>query len=303
MKFDNLPSISVLRSFEAAAKHQSYTAAAEELQVTQGAISRQIRDLEALLGVTLFRREGRGIALTDAGRNFAERLTPDLARLRQSIILTRAAGQAGKTLSIAVLPTFATRWLVPRLPDFQKQYPDVQLSFHSRAEPFDLVAEGIDVAIQFGREEWGGITLAELCPEDLAVVASPDLVARLQVTSVKDIARLPRLHLLTRKSAWPQYFADLDLQRDDIMQGILFDQFSTMIAAAIQGLGAAIIPSHLIEAELKQESLLVLGQPKAKGQSYFVATRAGEVNLMAEAFKNWIRREARASFKQRTAMV
>lgn len=303
MKPDNLPSTSVLRSFEAAAKHQSYTAAAEELHVTQGAISRQIKELEILLGITLFRREGRGIALTDAGRSFADRLAPDLARLRQSITLARAAGQSGKTLSIAVLPTFATRWLVPRLPDFQKQYPDVQLSFHSRTEPFDLAAEGIDVAIQFGREEWGGISLAELCPEDLAVVASPDLVTRMQVHSAKDIARLPRLHLLSRKMAWPQYFADLNLHRDDIMQGPLFDQFSTMIAAVIEGMGAAIIPSHLIETELKSGSLLVLGHPKAQGQSYFVATRAGEVNLMAEAFKTWIRREARASFKQRRAVV
>ena len=300
MKPDNLPSTSVLRCFEAAAKHQSYTVAAEELQVTQGAISRQIKELEALMGVTLFRREGRGIALTDAGRSFADRLSPDLERLRQSITLARAAGQGGKILTIAVLPTFATRWLVPRLPSFQKQYPDVQLTFYSRAEPFDLAAEGIDLAIQFGREEWGGITLAELCPEDLAVVAAPDLVARFQVTSPKDIMRLPRLHLLSRKSAWPQYVADLGHMRDDIMQGTLFDQFSTMIAAAIEGMGAAIVPSYLIETELNGGALKVLGRPKSQGQSYFVATRAGEVNLMAEAFKTWIRREARASFKQRS---
>ena len=301
MKPDTLPSTSVLRSFEAAAKHQSYTAAAEELQVTQGAISRQIRELETLLAVTLFRREGRGIALTAAGRSLADRLAPDLERLRHSMTLARAAGQGGKTLSIAVLPTFATRWLVPRLPSFQKQYPDVQLTFFSRAEPFDLAAEGVDLAIQFGREEWGGITLTELCPEDLAVVAQPELVARLQIKAPKDLARLPRLHLLSRKSAWPQYFADLNVTRDDVLQGTLFDQFSTMIAAAIEGMGAAIVPSYLIETELQSGALEVLGRPKAQGQSYYVATRAGEVNLMAEAFKTWIRREARASFKLRNA--
>jgi DNA-binding transcriptional LysR family regulator len=303
MKRDILPSTSVLRCFEAAAKHQSYTAASEELQVTQGAISRQIRELETMLGVKLFRREGRGIALTDAGRSFAERLAPDLERIRQSVIMTRAAGQGGKMLSIAVLPTFATRWLVPRLPDFQKHYPDVQLTFHSRAEPFDLVAEGIDLAIQFGREEWGGITLTELGPEDLAVVASPELVARLPVNAPKDLARLPRLHLLSRKNAWNQYFSDLGLSNDTTMQGTLFDQFSTMIAAAIQGMGAAIVPSYLIEQELTSGSLQVLGRPKAKGQSYYVATRSGEINLMAEAFKTWIRREARTSLKQRRTAV
>lgn len=303
MKPDQLPSTSVLRSFEAAAKHQSYTAAAEELQVTQGAISRQIKDLEILLGVTLFRREGRGIALTDAGRSFAGRLVPDLERLRQSVTLARAAGQGGKILSIAVLPTFATRWLMPRLPSFQKHYPDVQLTFYSRAEPFDLVAEGIDLAIQFGREEWGGITLSELCPEDLAVVAAPDLVQRLQVRRPKDMARVPRLHLLSRKNAWPQYFADIGVASESVMRGTLFDQFSTMIAATIEGMGAAIVPRYLIETELQSGALMVLGQPKSQGQSYYVATRAGEVNLMAEAFKTWLHREARLSFKQRDRAV
>lgn len=299
MKPDLLPSTSVLRSFEAAAKHQSYTVAAEELHVTQGAISRQIRELEAMLGITLFRREGRGIALTDAGRSFADRLAPDLERLRQSMTLARAAGAGGKMLSVAVLPTFATRWLVPRLPKFQKQYPDVELAFHSRSEPFDLAAEGIDIAIQFGRQEWSGITLAELCPEDLTVVASPDLVARLQVETDKDIIRLPRLHLLSRRNAWANYFADMGVTRDQISQGTLFDQFSTMIAATLHGMGAAIVPSYLIETELERGTLIELGRPKAQDQTYFVATRAGEVNLLAESFKTWIRREARSSSKQR----
>ena len=99
MKSDLIPSTSVLRCFEAAAKHQSYTAAAEELNVTQGAVSRQVRELEALLGVKLFRAAGRGVALTEAGKTFAARLAPDLDRLRQSVNLARAAGEGGKMLN------------------------------------------------------------------------------------------------------------------------------------------------------------------------------------------------------------
>ncbi|MGR3837061.1 MAG: LysR substrate-binding domain-containing protein [Cognatishimia sp.] len=299
MKSDLIPSTSVLRCFEAAAKHQSYTAAAEELNVTQGAVSRQVRELEALLGVKLFRAAGRGVALTEAGKSFAARLAPDLDRLRQSVNLARAAGEGGKMLSIAVLPTFAARWLAPRLPGFQSQHPEAQMTFHSRSEPFDLISEGIDIAIQFGRGEWSGNQVADLCPEDLAAVAAPSLAARMDPFDPSSIVSLPRLHLLSRRTAWPNYFLEIGAEGQKASQGMMFDQFATMISAAIHGVGAAIVPSFLIEDELASGALAVLGRPQGPTQSYCVATPLGEFNPLAEAFKTWIIAEARRSTRAR----
>lgn len=295
----HLPSLSVLRSFEAAAKHQSYTQAAEELRVTQGAISRQVRELETIVGVTLFRKAGRGVALTEAGRNLAARLQGDLDRLRQTVAYASAAGDGARTLSIAVLPTFGARWLAPRLPRFAARQPRAQLAFHSRGEPFDLAREGIDLAIHFGSADWVGGTLTPLCPEDLVAVASPLLADRYEVERPEDSLRLPLLHLSSRATAWQDYFSGLGLVPDGALQGALFDQFSTMIAAATHGLGAAIVPTYLIESELAQGTLIILGQPAGSEGMYYVVRPRDVENPLAESFAAWVCEEAQASSLRR----
>lgn len=295
----HLPSLSVLRSFEAAAKHQSFTLAAQELHVTQGAVSRMVRELEGLVGVSLFRPAGRGVVLTEAGRTLADRLHGDLERLRQTLRSTSAAGEAGQTLSIGVLPTFGSRWLVPRLARFRASSPKTELVLHSRAAPFDLAREGIDVAIHFGRREWVDGSLTELCPEDLVAVASPLLTERHEILRPTDLHRMPLLHLQTRDNTWQVFFDSLGLAPDRARQGALFDQFSTVIAAAIHGLGAAIVPTHLIEEELSQGTLIVLGRPACPDDMYYVVTPKGLTNPVAARFTDWIVAEARQSSRKR----
>ena len=294
----DLPSLSLLRSFEAAAKHQSFTLAAEELRITQSAVSRMVRELEAIVGVTLFRPAGRGVALTEAGRNMADQLHTDLDRLRQTMRNAGAAGDRMQTLSIGVLPTFGSRWLAPRLADFRAEHPKVQFALHSRAEPFDMAREGIDLAIHFGRKEWIDGALTELCPEDLVAVSAPLLAERYDVSTAADLIRLPLMHLQTRSTSWPVYFDSLGLAADHARQGALFDQFSTMIAAAIHGLGAAIVPSYLIEAELAQGTLVVLGSPKQSDGMYYVVTPRGVANPIAAIFRDWMVGQARATSRK-----
>jgi len=288
-----------LRSFEAAAKHQSFTRAAEELHVTQGAISRMVRELEALIGVPLFRPAGRGVALTEAGETLARKLHDDLDQLRQTVRNARAAGEGRQTLAIGVLPTFGSRWLAPRLHRFQAEHPNIHVALHSRASPFDLAPEGIDVAIHFGRKEWVDGALSELCPEDLVAVASPMMAERFEISRPGDLVRMPLMHLHTRDTAWQVYFGTLGVPQDGARQGALFDQFATMINAAIHGLGAAIVPSYLIEAELAQGTLVVLGRPECADDMYYVVTSRGLANSAATAFKNWITAEARVSSRKR----
>ncbi|SMX30486.1 Glycine cleavage system transcriptional activator [Pelagimonas phthalicica] len=296
---EHLPSLSSLRSFEAAAKHQSFTLAAEELHMTQSAISRMVRELEATIGVTLFRPAGRGVALTDAGRALADQLHGDLDRLRGTIRNASAAGDTRRLLSIGTLPTFGSRWLAPRLTRFRASHPQVEFALHSHPAPFDLIGEGVDIAIHFGRKEWVDGTLTELCPEDLVAVASPLMADRHEVTQPTGLARLPLLHLSTRPNAWRVYFDALGLPLDTVRQGTLFDQFSAMISAAIHGLGAAIVPSYLIEAELAQGTLVILGRPACEDDRYYVVTPRGVANPLAAQFRDWLVAEARASTRKR----
>lgn len=295
----HLPSLSVLRSFEAAAKHQSFTRAAEELHVTQGAISRMVRELEGAVGVALFRPAGRGVALTDAGRSLAEQLHGDLNRLRLTMQNASAAGDGMRTLSIGVLPTFGSRWLAPRLARFRAVHPDIEFALHSRSEPFDMARDGIDLAIHYGRKEWVDGTLTELCPEDLVVVASPVMAERYEITAPSDIKAMPLLHLQTRANTWEVYFDGLGLSPGVARKGTVFDQFSTMIAAAIHGLGAAIVPTYLIEAELAQGTLVVLDQPESPDDMYYVVTPKGVANPDAAQFRDWIIAKARSSTRKR----
>lgn len=289
-----LPSLSVLRSFEAAAKHESFTRAAEELRVTQGAISRMVRELETHVGVTLFRPEGRGVSLTEAGRNLAQNLHDDLERLRVTIGNASAAGEEMRTLSIGVLPTFGARWLAPRLAKFRKKHPNIEFALYSRSQPFDLGREGIDLAIHFGRENWVDGTLTKFCPEDLVAVASPLIVEGSRAPEPAHIQSMPLLHLRTRSEAWPAYYETLGLATETARRGATFDQFSAMIAAATHSLGAAIVPTYLIEAELAEGSLVVLGQPKCPGDMYYVVTPRGISNPDAAQFRDWIVAEARS---------
>jgi len=294
-----IPSLSLLRSFEAAAEFQNFTAAAESLRISQGAISRQVRELEGIIGTALFRKEGRGVVLTTAGCNLAENLRGDLGRLRQTINRAQVAGEAGQSLTIAALPTFAARWLAPRLPRFQEIEPDVQIICHSRSLRFDIANEGIDVAIFFGGPEWVGAELTQLCPEDLVVVAAPEIVARFEISRTQDFARLPLVHQSTRSAAWPDFFAQHGLDTAGALAGATFDQFATAISATVHGLGAAIVPTYLIEDELTKGSLVVLGRGIDTGGMYYIAQPKGIENNIADRFSVWAREEARLSTQNR----
>ena len=294
-----IPSTAVLRSFEAAAKAQSFTSAAEILGISQAVVSRQVKEFEALIGTPLFRKEGRGVVLTPAGQTLSANLHADLAALRRTIADARAAGETGQSLRIAILPTFGSRWLMPRLARFRAQHPGVTLSFESHTRPFDLAKAGVDAAIHFGSSDWVGGRAIRLCPEDLIVVASPALIAQSEAAGGVDYTTLPRLHLTSRAELWPAFFKSQNVAVESATVGDRFDQFSAMIAATVHGLGAAIVPAYLVETELAQRTLRKIGQaPSGPGQ-YYVVRPLGLRNATAIAFCEWVRAEAAASRRLR----
>ncbi len=291
-KYDKLPSVSSLRSFEAAARHESYTMAAEELGVTQGAISRQVRELEGVIGARLFRRVGRAVRLTDTGRSLFASLARDLEHLRDTINRAVAAGQGATTLSVAVLPTFAARWLVPRLPEFKLRQPDIEFILESRSAPFDLESERFDLAIHFGRADWPGAQLTPLCPEYLVAVASPALIDQYGLIEAANVFDAPLLHLTSRSFLWARYNAQLGAPERTAFPGPRFDQFTMLISGAVAGLGAAILPTYLIEAELASGALAQIGKVASpKDEGYFIATPAGAKNQNAKRFSDWMKRQ------------
>ncbi|MCR4268001.1 LysR substrate-binding domain-containing protein [Nitratireductor sp. ZSWI3] len=284
-----LPSFSVLRSFASAARHQSFTLAAEELNLTQSAVSRHIRDMEAALGFSLFRRVGRRVVLTPAGKSLADALEDDLGRITQTLHRAIAAGMQGTTLNVASLPTFASRWLIPRLPHFESTHPGIGINLTARINPFDLAHERFDVAIHFGRENWPDAKLTKLCDEAMIAVASPRFIEEHCITGPETLLDVPLLHLQSRPGVWIDWMREAGVEEGSVLPGKQFDQFTMVIAGAAAGLGAGLVPAYLIEEELRSGALRQVGQTKLKTpNSYFLVQPLGVDNPSADAFVAWM---------------
>ena len=284
-----LPSHSTLRSFECAARHQSFTLAAEELNLTQSAISRQVKDLEDMIGVPLFRRAGRRVVLTEAGQKLASEIAIDLENIHQTIMRAVSAGKQSMALRIAVLPGFASRWLIPRLPEFEEKHPDINLSLSTRLEPFDMEREHFDLAVHFGQEDWPDVDLRKLSDEKMIAVASPDFVARHAPFNEEGFARLPLLHMSTRPMVWRAFFKRAGIYGEGDLSGKYFDQFSMVISAAVASLGAAMLPAYLIEKELEDGRLVQLSETTITTEnSYFLVAPRNRQDPAARAFSDWM---------------
>ncbi|KAE9625964.1 LysR substrate-binding domain-containing protein [Parasedimentitalea maritima] len=284
-----LPSHSVLRSFEAAARHCSFTLAAEELHLTQSAISRQVKELEQTIGTPLFRRVGRRVVLTQAGESLAKELTIDLENIRRTMMRAIAGGAKGTALRVACLPAFASRWLIPRLPLFSEQHPDIEINLSTRLKPFDLDVEHFDLAIHFGRDDWPNTDMAPFCSETMVAVSSPDLMKRHQMDTVEKLAAAPLLHMTTRPTAWEAYFDLAGLPQTSVLVGKYFDQFSMIIAGAVASLGVGLLPTYLIEEELANGKLVMLNaQTLVTKNQYFLVTPSNQVNSNVSVFCDWM---------------
>ncbi|MBB4038451.1 LysR family glycine cleavage system transcriptional activator [Microvirga flocculans] len=286
-----LPSMSLLRAFEAAARLQSFTAAAAELNLTQGAISRQIRVLEELLGSNLFLRERQTVRLTSAGETYAREIREALKRISSATLSFRANPKGG-TLNLAILPTFGTRWLTPRLPRFLSANPGITVNLATRLAPFDFNLEQADAAIHFGAPDWPGAELELLMSETVVPVCSPSLLDAYKFERPGDLLKAPLLHLVSRPDAWEHWFEAQDALTEPL-HGMLFDQLATAAQAAISGLGIALLPAFLIEDELKRRDLVpAIDLPMRSAGQYYLAWPSSRSSYWPLVeFRQWIVRE------------
>lgn len=291
-----LPPIGSLVAFECAARHESFSRAAEELHLTQSAVSRQIRALEEVVGVALFERVRQRVVLSEAGRTYLDDVRRSLGDLGDAT--HRVMGYAGTrgVLELAVLPTFGARWLVPRLARFLAEHPDVTVNLAARIEPFDFGLEPFDAAIHVGQPVWAGGVLEHLMDEVVVPVARPDWLAGRGLSTPADLAGLPIVHQSTRPSAWAEWFASVGVTTEAAWRGPRFDQFTMVAEAAASGLGAALVPRFLIEEELASGRLVVLFPATlATHSAYYVVHPAAKGrSALLRAFEEWIVAEARS---------
>ena len=289
------PSLAALQAFEASARHLSFTRAAEELNLSQGAISRQIATLESQLGVALFSRVRQRISLTPTGASYAEDIRDALNRLSAATVNAVAFKGAGGPLALAILPTFGTRWLIPRLPDFSHKHPEVTINFSTRILPFDFSREPLDAAIHFGDPLWPGAVMHRLMGETIVPVASPDLIKRLAIKSPADLLRAPLLKQATRPLAWNEWLTAQGLDPAEAVPGPSFEQFAMVAQAAIAGLGAAIVPRFLVEEEIGSGALVVpIDRPIESKQAYWLVYPEEKTDRPAvKAFRSWLLEQCR----------
>jgi LysR family transcriptional regulator, glycine cleavage system transcriptional activator len=283
-----LPPIPALMALEAVDRLCTASAAAEELSLTQGAISRALQGLEAQLGVTLLTRERQRLRLTSAGQDYVAEVRKALTLLA-SASLTLRANPTGGSLNLAILPAFGMHWLAPRLARFTQSHPEVTVNLSTRLKPFDFTGSSFDAAIHYGRQDWPGVQYLKLMDEAIIAVAAPGLPA---VTEASGILRHPLLQLESRTGDWGRWLAHHGAPGLKPL-GMMFDQFATLIQGAVHGMGLALIPTFLIQRELAEGRLLPVFGPAipALGAYYLVWPQTRPDRAPLRSLRLWLEAE------------
>jgi len=297
-----LPSMNALNAFEAVARLGRFTLAADELGLTQGAVSRQILALEAALDLKLFERGRDGARLTEAGAAYAAEIGPALRRISNATLNMITTKGHGGTIVLGILPTLGTRWLVPRLPRFFELHPDIGINFMTRLESRDLVQDGLDAAILIGTGAWPNCRAEHLMDETLLPVCSPNFLASARITEPRDLTRFQLLHLRSRPNGWRRWLAANGVDQPDVA-GMSFEQFSMVSQAAMADMGIAVLPDFLIGEELASGRLVPVFERTVRSDMayYFVYPQANADNPAVAALSAWLADEVRRFKADRSA--
>lgn len=303
----NIPSLQSLICFESAAKHASYTHASQDLFITQSAVSRQIQQLEEYLGVMLFSRTRHGVDLTEAGKQYAKSIKPFLQGIEKSTSDIMTHKGLGGTLKLGVVPTFATRWLLPKLNKLNAQHPEITVHLETSTKPFLFNENVFDAAIFAGTqqqiEHWPGIQAHYLMDEEVVPVCSPKLIENnfphAEMTddhsfnlSDEELLRLPLLQQTTRPSIWQEWFQAHQIQHPKPFDGQRHELFSMLSVAASHGMGMALIPQMLIEAELRKKELVIASNKKLHGsRKYYLVHSSQDSSPQIQKFVDWVLQE------------
>ncbi|WXL25979.1 LysR substrate-binding domain-containing protein [Ectopseudomonas mendocina] len=289
-----LPTMTALQCFESAARHLSFTRAAQELHLTQSAVSKQVAQLEDMLQHPLFHRVRRRLQLAPAGELYLAEVNKILTQVDMSSRYILSYGGETEVVRIATQPTFGARWLIPALKGFSKRHPNIYLDIKSELESFDLVQAKADVALFYGQGSWPGATCIELFGEDVVPVCSPDILPDEPLADASELTHLVLLQCTSRPESWHEWFEEQGISTEHSYHGPRFDTFYMCIRAARSGCGVAMVPRFLVQDELDEGKLVIpwVHKKVSKG-SHFVAfaEQAGEVPKI-KSLVNWILEKA-----------
>lgn len=297
-----IPPLNALRVFESAARHLSFTKAAEELNVTPGAVSQQIKTLEDFIGAKVFRREKRALLLTDKAQECLPILRDGFDRLSQAGEVLMAKNDAGR-LTVSVAPSLAAKWLVPRLDDFRNQHPEIDVWVSADMDVVDFAVDDVDLAIRYGSGGYPGLEIEHLMSETIIPVCSPSLL--LGEHPLKKPADLAEHALLHDSSPdkdesipnWSMWLKAAGVDGVDGARGVRFNQSSLVIEAAVAGKGVALAKSALALADLESARLVIpfdLTTPSTF--AYYIVHPPSKADTPSvQAFKAWLHKEADAT--------
>lgn len=288
--YRRLPPMQALRAFEAAAQLLSFKDAAGQLHRTPSAVSHQIRGLERELGTALFHRDSQGLRLTDAGRDYLAVVHEALGRLAEATArLQRAQGEG--PLSISLFPSFAVRWLIPRLNEFRDECSGIEIELVSSVRQVDFDSGAIDAAIRFGDGDWPGLRCDPLMFEERFPVCSPALAAGPPpLRAPADLSGQVLLHNGAHSGEWAQWLIEADVEGVDAGRGPVFDASNEVLAAAANSMGIALGRTPLVEADLDAGRLVAPFdiRVRTRGRYWLVAPEAAADTAALKAFRAWL---------------
>ncbi|HVL74420.1 MAG TPA: transcriptional regulator GcvA [Noviherbaspirillum sp.] len=289
--FRRLPNLAALRAFEAAARHGNFSRAAEEVHVTHGAISHQVRALEEELGVALFARHGKRITVTPEGEQFAavvRRALGDVAAAAEALKITARQ----QRLTITALPSLASRWLAPRLGAFIDRHPDLEVMLQSSHALTDFVRESVDVGLRFGLGKYPGLNVEKLMDDAFYPVASPRFNGGRLPKTPQQLKHMPLLRC--ELEPWTPWFRAAGLDLLEPTGGLVFQDSSQLVRAAVEGNGIALARHVLAVGEIESGQLVRLFDVAIPcPQSYFfVCPPEALVKPQVQAFREWVMGEA-----------
>ncbi|MGB0940987.1 MAG: LysR substrate-binding domain-containing protein [Marinomonas sp.] len=300
MNNSHLPSTIALSCFEATARHLSVTMAADELCLTQSAVSRQIKRLEQQLGCSLFLRVKQRLILTEGGLEYAAQVTKYMALLNAATINLKASRQT--QLRIGAEPSLTARWLLPLIDDFKKAHPEVSLDFVTEMKNLYEAQQGFDLAILYGDGRWPEFDSTFLMCPKMYAVCTPDLLQQYgPITKREDILKYPLLHHMAQDvscdlSSTQIWLKSIGLSQAEIagISSQHFEHFQFLLDAALHGLGVTVLPSYFIDEELKSGRLVKASTEPLVAKNYYIAIRKGINNSNCQRFKDWLLKEVKA---------
>lgn len=268
LSFRKYPSTTALQCFETAARHLSFTNAAQEMHMTQSAISKQVAQLEEMLNLSLFYRTPHRISLTPAGKTYYLEVLDILKHIEAATTSLMSNSDNSEVLKIVSHPTFCARWLMPALKGFSQTHPLINLNIKELAGPFFSEDQNVDVAFLYGDGIWAGMEAIKLFDEYNVAVCHPDYLKD-KTPCTSNIDNCTLLQLSSRPSAWYEYFRQQDISMDGTFVGPSFDTFHTTISAALLGYGIALVPLRLVAPELQSGALVTAWSYAAKGRGAY----------------------------------